>query len=148
MLGTAPAYCALIFFMARISLAAAIAAGDAGLICGNAVAGSGCAMAGSPENARLKPSPAANMTVERYFIRFSSIAALRPSKNANSLGAGKHRHARKTNEQPVLANARDRGQQAGQTGSIGYQPEMCIDNPVATIGDKSMAIMTISDHHL
>src|ERR1700730_10913978 len=138
MLGTAPAYCELTFFMVRISLAAAIAAGDAGLSCG--CAGAGCARTGSPESARLNPSPAANMTVERYFIRFSSIAALWPFKNANSLGACKHRQARKTNEQPVLDNARDRGQQAGQTGSIGYPPEMCIDNPVAAIGDKSMAV--------
>src|SRR5258708_6840938 len=145
MLGTAFAYIALTFFMVRISFAAAMAAGDAGFSCD---CGAGCARAGSPENARPNPSPAAIMTVERSFIRFSSIAVLWPFKNANSVGASQHRHARKTNEQPVLDDARNRVQQAGQAGSVGYQPEMGIDYPVATIGDKSMAVSAISDTHL
>jgi hypothetical protein len=48
----------------------------------------------------------------------------------------------------VLDNARDRGQQAGQAGSILYQPEMGIDDPVATVGDKNVAVLGLSDNHL
>src|SRR3954447_11196953 len=128
---------ALTFFIVRISFADAMAAGDGGFGC--------CAEAGSAVSAR--PSPAASSRVDRYFIGFSSIAALRPFKNANSLRTRQDRKACKTDEQPVLDDARDRGQQTGQAGSIGDHSQMCIDNPVAAIGDESMAVMPVSDHH-
>ena len=79
---------------------------------------------------------------------FSSICGLRPFNNANSLRACQHRRAGKTNEQPVLDDARYRSQQSCQARSIGYTSKMGIDDPVATIGDKNVAVLALSDHHL
>src|SRR5258705_2219216 len=76
------------------------------------------------------------------------MAALPPFNNANSLGACQHRYAGKTNEQPVLDNARYRIQQSRQARSIGYSSEMGIDDPVAAIGDKNVTVFALSDHHL
>src|SRR4051794_34314577 len=146
MLGIALAYMLLTLFIVRISFAAAMAAGDAGLSCCSA--GGCCACSGIPEPTRQIPGPAANRAVASFFIRFPSIAALRPFKTANSLRARQHHHVRQTDEQPVLDNARDQAQLAGQAGSIGYQAEMGIDNPVAAIGDESMAVGTIPDTDL
>src|SRR5450755_1210582 len=102
MLGTAAAYIALAFFIARISLAAAIAAGEAGL----GAAGC-CAPAGTPQRANPSTRPAADRILARLFIPILlRIAALRPFNNANSLSASQHRGAGKTNEQPVLDDAR------------------------------------------
>src|SRR5436305_14042717 len=78
MLGTAEAYIALAFFMARISLAAASAAGDA-CFSGGAAAGAGCLAAGcwACSGAAATASPAtsaaaAAMIFARYVIfRFS-----------------------------------------------------------------------------
>src|SRR5260370_9955071 len=63
MLGTALAYIALAFFIARISFAAAIAAGDAGLPGGGC-----CAPAGTPSRANPNARPAADKILERRFI--------------------------------------------------------------------------------
>src|SRR6202022_2251108 len=76
------------------------------------------------------------------------IAALGPFNNANSLTACQHRGAGKTNEQPVLDNARYRIQQSRQARSIGYSSEMGIDDPVAAIGEKNVTVFALSDHHL
>ena len=35
-----------------------------------------------------------------------------------------------------------------QARRIGYPSEMGIDNPVAAIGDKNVAVFALSDHHL
>src|SRR5258705_4187115 len=74
MLGTALAYIALAFFIARISFAAAIAAGDAGLsggggdCCCLGGAGCCCAPAGTPARANPIARPAADKVLERRFI--------------------------------------------------------------------------------
>ena len=39
-------------------------------------------------------------------------------------------------------------QQSRQARRIGYSSEMGIDNPVAAIGDKNVAVLALSDHHL
>src|SRR6266480_1929504 len=145
MLGTALAYIAPAFFIDRISFAAAIAAGEASLSGG----GFCCAPAGTMVRASPNARAAADKILEKHFIPDSpEIAALQPFNNAYSVGACQHRRARKTDEQPVLDNARDQGQQARQTRSIGYASQMGIDNPVAAIGDKNVAVFALSDHHL
>src|SRR6202790_4649824 len=63
MLGTALAYIPLAFFIARISLAAAIAAGDASLSGGGC-----CAPAGKPVRANPSARPAADKILKRRFI--------------------------------------------------------------------------------
>src|SRR5450631_2621027 len=146
MLGMAFAYIPLAFFMARISLAAAIAAGDPGLSVGAA----GCwAPAGTPASASPSTRPAADKILKRRFIpNLHKIAALPPVNNTNSSRARQHRRAGKTDEQPMLDNARDRVQQSCQARSIVYALEMGIDNPVAAIGDKNVAVSAVSNHHL
>src|SRR4029453_18412664 len=70
-LGTALAYIALAFFIVRISLAAAIAAGEPGLSCvaaGAAGAFFCCATAGTAVRASPAARPAADKIRERLFI--------------------------------------------------------------------------------
>src|SRR4030088_2216861 len=146
MLGMALAYMALAFFMARISLAAAIAAGDAGLSAGAAGC---CARAGTPARASPITRPAADKILKRRFIPgLHKIAALPPFNNTNSLRARQHRRAGKIDEQPMLDNARYRVQQSREMRSIADALKMGIDNPVAAIGDKNVAVLGLSDHHL
>src|SRR5882757_2037974 len=140
MLGTALAYMVLALFIARISLAAAIAAGEASF--------GVCAPAGTPVKANPHARQAAGKILERHFIAVLLDYGLRPFNNANSLRPRKHCHADQTDKQPVLDNARYLGQRPRQPGGIGYSSQMGIDNPVATIGDKSMAIPAVSDPHL
>ena len=108
MLGTALAYIALAFFIARISLAAAIAAGDACL-------SGGAGRLPAPLLAPAAPRPApvrAQGPRPTRFLKGSSfqilleITALPPFNNTNSLRACQHRRAGQTDEQPVLDNAR------------------------------------------
>src|ERR1019366_3100679 len=147
-LGTALAYIALAFFIARISLAAAIAAGDAGLSGAGCCCCCCCAPAGTPVRANPSARPAANRIPERLFIPILLDCGSWPFNNANSLRAGQHRDAGKTNEQPVLDHARYRVQQSRQARRIGYLPQIGIDNPGAAIGEKSMATPAFSDRHV
>ena len=48
----------------------------------------------------------------------------------------------------MLDNARYVAQQCRQLRSIGYPAQMGVDNPVAAIGDKNVAVFALSDHHL
>ena len=73
---------------------------------------------------------------------------LAPFENANSLCARQYNRAGKADEQPMLDDARDRVQQACQTRRIGDPSKMGIDNPVATIGDKNVAVLPLADPHL
>src|SRR5882724_7471099 len=69
MFGIALAYIAPAFFMSRISFAAAIAAGEAGLSGGGCCAGCCCcAPAGTPVRASPNARPAADKIFERRFI--------------------------------------------------------------------------------
>ena len=61
---------------------------------------------------------------------------------------GQDGRAGKANKQTVFDDARDQAEQAWQTRRIGNAPEMGIDNPVAAIGDKDVAIFGLSDLHL
>ena len=133
---------AFAFFISRISLAAAIAAGEAGL---RAAAGR---RHGVPASGQRQHQARGRQNSKGSSFRFSSIAALPPFNNANSLGACQHRDAGKANEQSVLDNARYRGQRSCQAWRIGYSSEMGIDDPVAAIGDKNVAVLALSDHHL
>jgi hypothetical protein len=81
-------------------------------------------------------------------FQISSIAALPPFNNANSLRACQNSRAGKTNEQPMLDNARYRIQQSRQPRRIGDWSEMGIDNPVAAIGDKNVTVLALSERHL
>src|SRR5258708_18317213 len=81
-------------------------------------------------------------------FQFSSIAASTPFNNANSLRACQDSRAGKTDEQPVLDNARYRSQQLRQARRGGYFSKMGIRNPVAAIGDKNRSVFALSDHHL
>src|SRR5882724_1912923 len=141
MLGTASAYIAPAFFSARNSLAEAIAAADAGLA---AV----CAMAGAAISANARH--AAGKLRNKLFIPvlLLEIAALAPFDYANSLRAGQDGRAGKANKQTVFDDARDQAEQARQTRRIGNAPEMGVDNPVAAIGDKNVAIPGFTDLHL
>jgi len=76
------------------------------------------------------------------------MAALSPLNYANSFRACQHHDAGKTNEQPVLDHVRNHIQQTRQARRIGYSPQMGIDNPVATIGDKNVAVPVLSESHL
>src|SRR2546430_4644119 len=70
MLGTALAYMAAAFFIARISFAAAIAAGGA-CLSGGGVAGACWATAGTPATASPNARLAADNILARRFIQFS-----------------------------------------------------------------------------
>src|SRR5271169_7115005 len=105
MLGTAAAYTWLTFFTTKRSFAAAIAEGEAGLSGAGCWPAGCCAPAGRVESAKPSARPAASKILDAPFIvRFSSIAALAPLNNTNSLRACQHRHTGKTDEQPVLDN--------------------------------------------
>src|SRR5258705_12359099 len=101
---------ALAFFIARISFAAASAAGEA-CLSGGADAGACWATAGTPATASPNARLAADKILEKRFIpillRFS---ALPPFNYANSLRACQDCHAGKASEQPVLDNTRYQGQ--------------------------------------
>src|SRR3954447_6154246 len=147
MFGTAFAYIALAFFMARISLAAATAAGEACCLAAGCCAGACWAWAGTPLSANPTTRPTAK-TFATLFIPILLIAALWPFNNANSLRTSQHRQTGKTNEQPVLDDTGDRGQEVGQPRSIRYSSEVGIDDPVAAIGDENVAMLAVSNHHL
>ena len=126
-------------------MAAAIAAGDAGLAELPAV----CAPAGAPRQRQSERKARGRQnSCKALHSNSPQIAASWPFNNANSLGARQHRHAGETDEQPVLDDARYGGQQARQARRIGYSSEMGIDDPVAAIGDKNVAVPAFSDHHL
>src|SRR5882762_4132897 len=115
------AYIALAFFIARISLAAAIAAPAASAV-------------RRPER-RSGPDreqgPWPTKCLKDASFQFSSMAGLPPFSNANSLRACQNSRAGKADEQSVLDNAGYRGQQARQARRIHYSPQMGVDNPVA-----------------
>ena len=71
-----------------------------------------------------------------------------PFDYANSLRARQYCGAGNTDEQPVLDHARYQAQQSGQARRIRYSSQMGIDNPVAAIGDKNVAVLALSDHRL
>ena len=48
----------------------------------------------------------------------------------------------------MLDNTWDCAQKARQTRGILYAAEVGVDNPVAAIGDKNVAILGLSDRHL
>jgi hypothetical protein len=56
--------------------------------------------------------------------------------------------AGETDEQPMLDNTWDCAQKARQTRGILYAAEVGVDNPVAAIGDKNVAIPGLSHRHL
>jgi len=91
-----------------------------------------------------KPVPTPHQVRGRLFPDH----ALAPFENANSLCARQYNRAGKADEQPMLDDARDRVQQACQTRRIGDPSKMGIDNPVATIGDKNVAVPALADPHL
>src|SRR6476660_6506716 len=146
--GTALAYIAVAFFIVRISFAAATEAADAGLPV--TAAGGACAPAGAAISVNAIARPAAGKLRNKLFIPVLLLesAALAPFDYANSLRAGEDRRAGKANKQTVLDNARDQAQQPRQTRRIMDAPEMGIDNPVAAIGDKNVAVFGLSDPHL
>ena len=149
MFGTAFAYIALAFFMVRISLAAAIAAGDACLTGAGCFGAGGWAPAGTPASASARAKPAAGKIPEKLFIPILlDCGAHEPFDNANSVSARQHSRAGKTNKQPVLDDTGYRGQQSCQARRIGYPAEMGIDDPVAAIGDENVAIPALSNRHL
>jgi len=76
------------------------------------------------------------------------LPALSPFNYANSLRSSQNCGAGQADEQPVFDDTRDQVQQACQTRRIGYSPEMGIDNPVAAIGDKNVAVLALPDPHL
>src|SRR6266567_5699803 len=150
MLGTASAYTALAFFSVSSSLAEAIAAADAGLPDVAAGAAGVCAMAGAPINANATARPAAGKLRNKLFISvlLLEIAALAPLHYANSLRAGQDGRVGKANKQTVFDNAGNQAEQARQARCITDAPEMGIDNPVAAIGDKNVAIFGLAEPHL
>src|SRR6202012_1278181 len=80
-------------------------------------------------------------------FQFSSIAALTPFNNPNSLRARQHRRAGKTDEQSVFDDTWNGAQQSRQILRPGYAAKMGVDNPVATVSDENVAILPLSDHH-
>src|ERR1700754_3203945 len=76
------------------------------------------------------------------------MTGLPPFNNTNSLRACQNSRAGETDEQSMLDNAGYRGQQSRQTWSIHYSTQMGIDNPVAAIGDKNVAVPALADRHL
>jgi hypothetical protein len=105
-------------------------------------------MAGAAISANARQ--AAGKLRKRLFIPvlLLEITALAPFDYANSLRAGQNGRAGKANKQTMFDDARDQAEQARQTRRIGNAPEMGIDNPVAAIGDKNVAIFGLSDLHL
>src|SRR6516165_7823747 len=129
MLGTAFWYIADAFFIARISLAAAIAPGEAAF--GGAAAC--CAAAGNAAIARASARPAAGKILKTLFIPFL-LGKLR-------------RHCRSTTRIPcaparMAVLARPMNSPCSTTPVAGHPrcAEMGVDNPVAAIGDKNVAI--------
>src|ERR1700710_1510156 len=120
MLGTALEYIAAAFFIARISLAAAIAPGVPCLSGTDVAAGAGgfcCATAGTAVRARARP--VADKMLERHFIpillRWRGLPTF---NNANSLRACQNSGPGEADEQSMLDNAGYRGQQSRQARSI------------------------------
>src|SRR6185312_15616129 len=149
MLGTALAYMAPAFFICRSSLAAAMQEGVAGFspsICGACCC---CPLAGSDSNASPSATPAAGRIPKTLFIPLLlGFTALPPLDNANSLRARKQGHARQLGEQPMLDDAGYRVEQARKAYRLGNAPQMGINNPVAAIGDKNVAIPPLAERHV
>src|SRR5215831_35776 len=129
MLGTAFWYIADAFFIARISLAAAIAPGEAAF--GGAAAC--CAAAGNAAIARASARPAAGKILKTLFIPFLLGKLRRHCRSTTRIPCAPARMA-------VLDNTRDCAQKARQSRGILYAAEVGVDNPVAAIGDKNVAI--------
>src|ERR1700727_2317377 len=147
MLGIALAYTWFTFFAASRSLAACIANADTGL--SGAAGGGCCAPAGWGENARASATPKPSKNPDKRFILTSpQIAALSPLNNTNSVGAGQHRDAGKTDEQPMFDDARNGAKRLRKTRRVRYAPEMGIHDPVAAIGDKNVTVAAVSDEYL
>ncbi len=142
MLGTALAYMALAFFIARISLAAAIAAGEARRCV--------CAPAGTA--GQRQPQYQARGRQNSRKALHSDSPRLRHYRRSTTripwAAPAKHRRAGQTDEQSVLDHARYRIQQSRQARRIGYSSQMGIDNPVAAIGDENVTVLAVPDHHL
>ncbi len=85
---------------------------------------------------------------ESFSFLFSSVTARRPFNSANSIWPCEHSHARETHEQTMLHHAWNRIQRHRQSRGVRYSPKPGIDNPVAAIGDKSMAVLAFADIHL
>src|SRR3954462_10969767 len=103
----------------------------------------------APRSAPMPDKQPANFATSSSFqFSFVEIAALAPFDYATSLRAGQDGQAGKVNEQTVFNPARDQAEQARQTRRIGDAPEMGIDNPVAAIGDKNVAILALAEPHL
>src|ERR1700733_10544106 len=134
--------------MVRISRAAARAPGEAGLSAGNCC---GCcwAVAGmepsANPNARPNARLAAGQIFERHFIPTLLDDGLPPFNHTYSLRACQHGGVRNADEQPMLDDARYRGQQCGEARRVGYSFQMGIDDPVAAIGDKNVTVLGLSD---
>src|SRR3984957_19539343 len=144
--------------MVRISLAAARAPGEAGLSAGSCCC---CAAAGATLSAdpnakpsdRLKARPKESLTAgqifERHFIPTLLDDGLPPFNHTNSMRACQHGGARNADEQPMLNDARYRGQQCGEARRVGYSFQMGIDDPVAAVGDKNVTALCLfeTQHH-
>src|SRR5246127_2391430 len=139
MFGTALAYIAAAFFMARISLAAAIAAGEPGLSAGACCWAGACwALAGRPASAST--TKAAGNVLKTLFIPIFSYCGSRPIYDAYSLRARQDCRFGQPDEQPVFHDAGCDAQKARQAAGVLYASKMDVDNPVSAIGDKNVAV--------
>src|SRR5581483_3742489 len=126
------------------SRAAAMAEADTGLAGG--CAGCCCAAAGNAETTRPR-RPASTIASERFILFLLEYGVLRPLHDTNSLLARQHRRTRKADEKPMLRDAGNRVERLRQMWCIHDAPEMGIDDPVAAIGDKSVAVAAFSQPH-
>src|SRR6185437_17026973 len=93
-------------------------------------------------------TPAAGRIPKTLFIPLLlGFTALPPLDNANSLRARKQGHACQLGEQPMLDDARYRVEQARKAYRLGNAPQMGINNPVAAIGDKNVAVPPLAERH-
>ena len=104
--------------------------------------GAGAWACASADNASASAMPAAN-THSRQTLHFNSPGLRRDGRSTMRIpfGPASNDDARETNEQAMLDDARDHAQQSGQAGGIGDSPEMGVHDPVAAIGDESMAVL-------
>src|SRR6516225_3912126 len=146
MLGTAFWYIADVFFIARISLAAAMAPGEAAF--GGAAAC--CAEAGNAAIARANARPAAGKILKTLFIPFLLGKQRRslPLNNANSLRTRQNGRAGETEEQPVLDSTRDCAQKARQTRGILDAPRWASTIQWPPSVTKTWPSLGLSDRHL
>ena len=118
---------------------------------GAAVAGAGAfcwALTGAAPSASDRARPAADNIREKFVIPVLLDYGVTPFNHSNSLRARQHHRAGKADEQPVLDHAGDQAQQACQARRILYSSEMGVDDPVAAIGDKNVAVLAFPQHHL